>query len=236
MNNNKIETYNDDDDPTRLQKTITTLDQRRLISLRAKDCALLFIDVQHYTCLRSSPLYKDSDKDLTYFFNRIDTVCRGNWARLIRAARQNNVHILTCVISSLRRDGADRSLDYKVSGFHMFAPDPKEELLPEIYPETANEICLPKTSSSVFQSTNIDYLLRNLWVRQLILCGCLTDQCVDHACRDACDLGYLVTVVDDACATFSEDRHHFALRANSGYCRQLETNHVINELSTHSSS
>ena len=40
----------------------------------------------------------------------------------------------------------------------------------------ADEIVLLKTSSSVFQSTNIDYLLRNLGVRQLVLCGCVTDQ------------------------------------------------------------
>lgn len=205
--------------------------QRSLRSLRAKDCALLFIDVQRYTCLRSSPLYKDSDQDLTYFFDRIGRVCRRNWATLIREARKKEVHILTCVISSMRRDGADRSLDYKLSGFQVFAPNPKEELLPEIYPDTPNEICLAKTSSSVFQSTNINYLLRNLGVRQLIVCGCLTDQCVDHACRDACDLGYLVTVVDDACATFSEDRHKTALQAFSGYCRRLETVDVVQELS-----
>ena len=64
-----------------------------------------------------------------------------------------------------------------------------------------DEIVLPKTSSSVFISTNIDYVLRNLGVRSLIVAGCLTDQCVDSAVRDACDLGYLVTTVTDACAT-----------------------------------
>ncbi len=37
-----------------------------------------------------------------------------------------------------------------------------------------DEIVLPTTSSSVFQSTNLDYLLRNLGVRQLVVCGCVT--------------------------------------------------------------
>ncbi len=63
---------------------------------------------------------------------------------------------------------------------------------------SGDEIVLPKTSSSVFQSTNIHYLLRNLGVRQLVVCGCVTDQCVEHAVRDACDLGYLVTLVPGA--------------------------------------
>lgn len=44
-------------------------------------------------------------------------------------------------------------------------------------------------------STNIHYLLQNLGVKQLILVGCVTDQCVAHAVKDACDLGYLVTLL-----------------------------------------
>jgi hypothetical protein len=54
---------------------------------------------------------------------------------------------------------------------------------------------LPKSSSSVFISTNLDYVLRSMGVKQVLLCGCVTDQCVEHAVRDACDLGYLVTMV-----------------------------------------
>ena len=58
-----------------------------------------------------------------------------------------------------------------------------------------DEIVLPKTSSSVFTTTNVDSILRNLGVKHLILVGCLTDQCVESAVRDACDLNYLVTLV-----------------------------------------
>ena len=58
-----------------------------------------------------------------------------------------------------------------------------------------DDIVLPKTSSNVFTSTNVDYILRSLGVKQLILAGCLTDQCVESAVRDACDLHYLVTLV-----------------------------------------
>lgn len=62
-----------------------------------------------------------------------------------------------------------------------------------------DEMVFPKTSSSCFISTNIDYVLRCLGTRQLILAGCLTDQCVDSAVRDACDLNYLVTLVTGPC-------------------------------------
>lgn len=58
-----------------------------------------------------------------------------------------------------------------------------------------DEIVLPKTSSSVFNSTTLDYILRNMDKRFLIIAGCVTEQCVAHAVKDAADLGYLVTLV-----------------------------------------
>lgn len=93
-----------------------------------------------------------------------------------------------------------------------------------------DEILFPKTSSSVFISTNIDYVLRNLGTRYLIIAGCLTDQCVDSAVRDACDLGYLVTVPTDACVSLSAERHVWSLRNNRGYCRQRTTQELLNEI------
>ena len=134
------------------------------------------------------------------------------------------------VIEALTRDGRDLSLDYKISRPvrpARFAWDAK--VLDAIAP-AEDEIVLPKTSSSVFISTNIDYVLRNLGVRSLIIAGVLTDQCIDSAVRDACDLGYLVTVPTDACATLSAERHEWALRNNRGYCRQVTTDALLQEI------
>ena len=77
-----------------------------------------------------------------------------------------------------------------------------------------------KTSSNVFVSTNLDYVLRNLGVRSLIVAGIMTDQCVEIAVRDACDLGYLVSLVTDACTTTSVERHEQSLIGIRGYCHQ----------------
>ncbi|KAI8103719.1 hypothetical protein M9435_005053 [Picochlorum sp. BPE23] len=154
---------------------------------------------------RSSVLYASQpDGDFEYFFDRLER--------------------------SLRKDGKDRGLDYRLSGFQVQPGSvDARPFIPELAPRE-NEICLPKTSSSVFNSTNLNYLLGNMGVEQLIVCGCLTDQCIDHAVRDACDLGYLVTCVEDACATFSEERHENALRAFGGYCRIRTTAECIQEL------
>jgi len=94
-----------------------------------------------------------------------------------------------------------------------------------------DEIVLPKSSSSVFISTQIDYVLRNLGVRQLVISGLVTDQCVESAIRDACDLGYLVTQVTDACLTYTQERHQNSLNTIKGYCRQVSTDALVAELS-----
>ena len=89
---------------------------------------------------------------------------------------------------------------------------------------------LAKTSSSLFNSTNCDYLLRNLGIEHLIVAGLLTDQCVDHTIRDAADRGYRAICVADACATLTAERHESALSLFAGYCRTLTTDEAIGEL------
>jgi nicotinamidase-related amidase len=204
----------------------------RLSEQKKAETAILFIDVQAYTCSRSSILYTSQpQKDFDYFFNRIDTVCRGNWKLLAESSRKAGIAVFSTAIQSLRQDGLDRSKDYVLSGFHVPPECDEARLLPEIRSEDPNEICFPKTSSSVFNSTTINYVLRNMGINSLIVCGCLTDQCVDHAIRDGCDLGYMIFAPEDACATFSEERHHSAVAAFAGYCQPCSTAQVVEELS-----
>ena len=132
-------------------------------------------------------------------------------------------------IESLTLDGRDRSLDYKITGFNVPKGSWDGKVIDQIAPE-GDEIVLPKSSSSVFVSTHIDYVLRNLGTRQLVISGILTDQCVESAVRDACDLGYLVTQVTDACLTYTPERHANSLSAIKGYCRQVTTADLLAEL------
>ena len=132
-------------------------------------------------------------------------------------------------VENMTRDGRDRSLDYKISGIDVPPGSWDAQVLADIAP-TDDEMIFRKTSSSVFISTNIDYVLRNLAVRSLIIAGMLTDQCVESAVRDACDLGYLVTLVTDACATNSPERHEQSLIGIRGYCRQRCTNALLAEI------
>lgn len=196
--------------------------------------ALLFIDVQNFGADRAGGEYAGAspehfDQKYGWFFDHFDNTVLPNMQRLQSACRASAVEVMYTTIESLTQDGRDRSLDYKITGFNVPRGSWDARVIDAIAPE-GDEIIIPKTSSSVFISTNIDYVLRNLGVRQIVMSGLLTDQCVDSAVRDACDLGYLVTVVTDACATHSQERHDSSLRLNRGYCRQVTTDQLVAEL------
>ena len=206
----------------------------RDIPLELDSAALLLVDMQNYNCLRSGGEYAaltPAELESRYggFFRVLEESALPNMVRLRDACRAAGIEVLYTVIESLTADGRDRSLDYKITGFNVPRGSSDAQMLSALTP-TADEIVFPKTSSSVFISTNIDYVLRNLGVRFLIIAGGLTDQCVDSAVRDACDLGYLVTVPTDACLTLTLERHVWALRNNRGYCRQRTTQQLLEEI------
>jgi nicotinamidase-related amidase len=137
--------------------------------------------------------------------------------------------VLHTIIEALTKDGRDISLDHRLSNIFVPKGLPEGQPIKELAP-VDNEIVLPKSSSGVFNSTNIDYVLKNLGIRYLIISGVVTDQCVDMAVRDASDRGYLVTLAEDACATYSQARHDNALKAFGGYCWVSDTETVLKRL------
>ncbi|MCP4626933.1 MAG: cysteine hydrolase [bacterium] len=198
--------------------------------------ALLFIDVQNYNARPDGGEYKnegytpgEDEAKYGYFFKDLKEVVIPNMQRLQKACRQKGIEILYSVIESLTGDGRDRSLDYKITGFNVPKGSWDARVLDEIKP-LDDEILFPKTSSSVFISTNIHYVLGNLGVDFLIISGLLTDQCISSAVRDACDLGYLVTLITDACTTHTQTRHETSLSHIKGYCRQRTTEQFLSEL------
>jgi ureidoacrylate peracid hydrolase len=192
----------------------------REVPIDPAHAALLIIDVQNY-CTGTGPS--------EYFRQSLGAIVLPNVRRLQSACRTAGIEVTYSVIENMTRDGRDRSLDYKISGINVPRGSWEAQIVDEIAP-AEDEIIFRKTSSNVFISTNIDYVLRNLGIRSLIVAGIMTDQCVESAVRDACDLGYLVTLVTDACATTSAERHNQSLLGIRGYCRHRTTEEVMGEL------
>ena len=205
----------------------------REVALVPDRSALLYIDVQNYATRREGGEFRHLDAaalaEHEYYLERLVSTALPNMRRLRQACRDAGLEVLYTVIENLTLDGRERSLDYKISGIDVAKGSWDAQVHEDLAPGP-DEIVLRKGSSSVFVSTNVDYLLRNLGIRQLVVCGVVTDQCVESAVRDACDLGYLVTLVPDACATGTPERQAASVRAIAGYCRQRTTDEIVAEL------
>jgi nicotinamidase-related amidase len=202
-------------------------------------CALLVIDIQSYLSEPSS-----EEESNSYFFKEALPRAVGNIEVLVKTFRRlrdleykQGCEVVFTFLEALTKDCRDVSLDYKLSGPKLScipnSVTAPANFLPNISPSSTGrgDIKLPKTSCSVFQSTNLNYVLRNLHIEQLIITGQLTDQCVESAVRDAADMGFFVTVVDDACAAMSVNSQVRGLMGMSGFCRIISTAEILDELS-----
>ena len=195
---------------------------RRDAPYRRGETALLFVDAQKLFCVPGlDPAHPERGPD-HYYYRRLRETVIANQSRLLGTARSAGVQVLHTIIEALTKDGREISLDHRLSGILVPKGTPGAQPIAELTP-IENEIVLPKSSSGVFNSTNIDYVLKNLGIRFLVVAGVVTDQCVDMAVRDAADRGYLVSLPEDACATYSQERHDAALRAFGGYCWVTDT-------------
>ena len=195
----------------------------RLSPLDPATTAILLIDTQKGIFNAGAAVKRP------YFHQTAKDIAIPNMAKLIAAGRKAKAEIIYTVIESLTQDGRDRSLDYKQSNFHFPAGSPETEVIDELRPGD-DEIILPKTSSSLFNSTIFEYLMRNMGIDTVVVTGFLTDQCIDHTVRDGADRGLRMVCPIDACTTDSQSRHDNALAAFKGYCRQADTATLVDEL------
>jgi nicotinamidase-related amidase len=74
-------------------------------------------------------------------------------------------------------------------------------LLEELERPGPGEPVLHKTSHNAFTTTNLQQLLTEAGIRELVVCGIRTEQCVETTVRIGSDLGYRVVFVTDATTT-----------------------------------
>ncbi|MFJ8934904.1 cysteine hydrolase family protein [Streptomyces sp. NPDC102365] len=138
--------------------------------------ALIVIDVQE--SFRARPLWSTiSDPKIADQVNRL--------VRIARAAGDLVVWVLHHEPGS--GDVFDRALGHV-------------RLMEELE-RTEDEPLIHKTSHNAFTTTNLQQVLTAHGVRELVVCGIRTEQCVETTARVGSDLGYQVTFVTDATAT-----------------------------------
>ncbi|GAA1022532.1 hypothetical protein Aple_103700 [Acrocarpospora pleiomorpha] len=109
--------------------------------------------------------------------------------RLVRVARANGDLVIWVLHSEPGSGGA-----FDPANGHV-------RLMDEVGPPLPGEPTLRKTSHNAFTTTNLQQLLTEAGVRELVVCGIRTEQCVETTTRVGSDLGYQVLFVTDATTT-----------------------------------
>jgi ureidoacrylate peracid hydrolase len=150
--------------------------------------------------------------------------------RLIEAAHSAGVQVIFTRIATQTRDARDVGRQHALVGLPVPRDSYAARLLEEL-PVGPDDVVVSKTSSSPFNSTSIDRLLRNLQIDTLLVCGVVTNGCVEGTVRDASDLGYQVIMIDDACAAVTPALHQAAItNLKDAFCNCRSSAEVVAEL------
>jgi len=197
-------------------------------SLPAAETALLCIDVQNYGL---AP--KQSNAEIARWapFNaRMRGTVIPNLRALQETFRNNGIDVVHARIACLLDDGRDRSLSQKMPGWNNLLM-PKNSAESQIIPELApapGEIVVTKTTDSALTGTNLRLVLGNIGIRNVIVTGIYTDQCVSSTVRSLADENFNVIVVEDCCAAGTDELHLRELEIiNMIYCHVLSSDELV---------
>jgi nicotinamidase-related amidase len=197
------------------------------LDLPHAETALLSIDVQN-VYLR--PPVEPSERERWAPFHRRmrDQVIPATRA-LQDSFRARGIDVLHARIACLLEDGRDRSLSQKKPGWnYLLLPRDTEasQIVAELAP-APGEIVVTKTTDSALTGTNLRLVLANMGVRNVVLTGIFTDQCVSSTVRSLADESFNVIVVEDCCAAGTDELHRRELEIlNMIYCHVLTSAEV----------
>jgi nicotinamidase-related amidase len=198
------------------------------IRLAPETTALLVIDIQN-TYLED----KDTPEETARwqpFCRRMRETVIPNTARLIDECRSRGVEVIFARIACLKQDGRDRSLSQKKPGFnYLLLPRDREDsqVVPELAP-LEGEISITKTTDSALTGTNLRLILHNMGIRDVVVAGIFTDQCISSSVRSLADESFGVVVAEDCCAAATMELHRHELEIiNMIYCHVAALDEVL---------
>ncbi len=187
--------------------------------LKRSETAVLVVDIQN-TYLEPK---QDAAENARWepFFSRMRETVIPNTARLIAQCRADGVEVMFARIACLTADGRDRSLSQKKPGFNylLLPKDRPDSFIVEALAPLDDEICVLKTTDSALTGTNLRLILTNMGVRNVVVAGIFTDQCISSTVRSLADESFNVIVLEDCCAAGTDELHQQELAIlNMIYC------------------
>ena len=195
--------------------------------------ALLLVDLQLYYVDPAGDFFRYSEfrhpGSMHYIAHRWQNIVEPAVRRLLaafRTAGQPIIYLRLCGEDPERRDlhrffqesYAD-ARDCGFPGIYPLAGTAAAENPASIAP-LAGETIFTKTTFSGFHSGGLHAHLQSSreTIQRLVIAGLATSQCVETTARDASDLGFGVTLIEDALADYSETAHLASLFACQAVC------------------
>jgi len=123
-----------------------------------------------------------------------------NIQRLLDFARKKGVPVIYANDTHLL--GVDK--EFEIWPPHAVVGTKGAEVIDELKPVQGDYI-IQKRRYSAFYGTDLDLLLRELYVDTLILVGLVTNVCIQHTAADAFFRGYQIIVPEDCVETLTEE-------------------------------
>ena len=171
---------------------------------------LLVIDMDTTYLAPAMRQMADAGIDSDYLRQRLDATVGPNIQRLLAAARSGPARVVFTAASAYFGDYADGGRHVRGLLQSWRCQTGTTTFPAELEPRPGEPV-LHKGCSSVWTGTALDYQLRSAEVSNLVIVGAMTNACVMLAATGGWDLGYTVTVVDDACVARGHRYHDMAL-------------------------
>src|SRR5262245_9793301 len=189
--------------------------------------------------------YNDFISDGGKIWDRIRAVaeandCVPNMLRVLHAARRSGLRVFYA-LHHRYRPGDYETWKY-IAPIQKAAWERKSfeygtwggEIRAEFEPRPGDIVAQEHWCSSGFANTDLDLLLKKHGIHQLIVIGMIAHTCVESTVRFAAELGYEVTMVNDATADYNDEMMHTALRINlPNYANAIvSTSEVVDALAS----
>jgi len=165
------------------------------------------------------------------FYERMHEIVIPRTAELQNRFRQQGMDVLHARIACLKKDGKDRSLSQKKPGWnYLLLPKDSDDaqIIPELAPQN-DEIVVTKTTDSALTGTNLRLVLHNMGIKNVVLTGIFTDQCISSTVRSLADESFNVILVEDCCAAGTDELHQQELEIlNMIYCHVISSRELLN--------
>lgn len=197
--------------------------------------ALLLIDMQKI--VKAEVLFKEAVKaglpedEVREALRNYDTRIKravANAQKLLKVCREKSFDIIHVKLEAPTEDPRHTAKINRKVGLIIPPGSMESEFFEEVRP-IKGELVFTKTNGGAFTGTSIDFVLRNMGVTSLIVCGFITDQCVLATVVQAADIGYDIILVDDGCTAFTREAHEAVINSLKDMCLKVKkTSEVLN--------